>query len=130
MNSPSNSGRIVEVPWSRDPGRRPEPERHLHVPGAAHRGQPRVLGNGLERGHFFMSAHANGDAQDKRRAQPIFAVFVHPYLSVLIHRYSRLLSTRTASLADDLDQHPLRPVAVELAVEDLLPRAEVELALR
>ena len=30
---------------------------------------------------------------------------------------------------DDLHQHPLRPAAVELAVEDLLPRAEVELAL-
>jgi hypothetical protein len=33
------------------------------------------------------------------------------------------------SLADDLDEDPLRPVAVELAVEDLLPGAEVELAL-
>ena len=33
-------------------------------------------------------------------------------------------------LPDDLDQHPLRPVAVELAVEDLLPRPEVELPLR
>ena len=28
-----------------------------------------------------------------------------------------------------LHQHPLRPPAVELAVEDLLPRAEVELAV-
>ena len=34
----------------------------------------------------------------------------------------------TASLADDLDQYPLSPPTVELAVEDLLPRAEVELA--
>ena len=33
-------------------------------------------------------------------------------------------------LADDLHEHPLRPAAVELAVEDLLPRAEVELPLR
>src|SRR5262249_558753 len=33
-------------------------------------------------------------------------------------------------LPDDLDQHALRPAAVELAVEDLLPRAEVQLALR
>ena len=32
-------------------------------------------------------------------------------------------------LADDLDQHALRPAAVELAVEDLLPGPEVELAL-
>src|SRR5205807_806 len=31
-------------------------------------------------------------------------------------------------LAEDLDEHPLRPIAIELAVEDLLPRAEVELA--
>ena len=29
-----------------------------------------------------------------------------------------------ASLADDLDQHSLAPPPVELAVEDLLPRAE------
>ena len=33
-----------------------------------------------------------------------------------------------ASLADHLDQHPLAPPPVELAVEDPLPRAEVELA--
>src|SRR5579871_5007247 len=33
-------------------------------------------------------------------------------------------------LADDLDEHPLVASAVELAVEDLLPRAEVEPALR
>lgn len=33
------------------------------------------------------------------------------------------------SLADDLHQHALAPPAVELAVEDLLPRPEVELAL-
>src|SRR5262245_760047 len=32
-------------------------------------------------------------------------------------------------LPDDLDQHPLGPVAVELAVEDLLPRPEVQLTL-
>src|SRR5262245_57608847 len=32
-----------------------------------------------------------------------------------------------ASLPDDLDEHPLGAVAVELAVEDLLPGAEVEL---
>src|SRR6185436_16063304 len=31
------------------------------------------------------------------------------------------------SLADDLDQHALPAPAVELAVEDLLPRSEVEL---
>ena len=30
---------------------------------------------------------------------------------------------------EDLDDHPLRPAAVELAVEDLLPRAQVEPAL-
>src|SRR5262245_56439415 len=33
------------------------------------------------------------------------------------------------SLAEDLDQDSLRPAAVELAVEDLLPGAEVELAV-
>src|SRR5205807_470586 len=33
-------------------------------------------------------------------------------------------------LPDDLDQHPLGPVAVELAVEDLLPRPEIEFPLR
>src|SRR5262245_14930575 len=33
-----------------------------------------------------------------------------------------------ASLADDFHQDPLSPPAVELAVEDLFPRAEVELA--
>ena len=32
--------------------------------------------------------------------------------------------------ADDLDQHPLAAAAVELAVENLLPRAEVEFAFR
>ena len=32
-------------------------------------------------------------------------------------------------LADDLHQHALRPAAVEFAVENLLPRAEVELAV-
>src|SRR5688572_5381665 len=34
------------------------------------------------------------------------------------------------SLADDLDEDALRPPAVELAVENLLPRAEVETAIR
>jgi hypothetical protein len=32
-------------------------------------------------------------------------------------------------LPDDFDQNPLLPPAIKLAVEDLLPRAEVELAL-
>ena len=32
------------------------------------------------------------------------------------------------SFPDDLDQHALGPVAVELAVEDLLPRPEIQLA--
>src|SRR5689334_21701084 len=36
----------------------------------------------------------------------------------------------TRLLADDLDQDLLVALAVELAVEDLLPRAEIELALR
>src|SRR5207247_2699579 len=35
-----------------------------------------------------------------------------------------------ASLPDHLDQHPLGPAAVELAVEDLLPGPEVQLAAR
>src|SRR5438046_632307 len=34
------------------------------------------------------------------------------------------------SVSDDFYQHPLRSVAVELAVEDLLPGPEVELPLR
>src|SRR5581483_8884447 len=36
---------------------------------------------------------------------------------------------RRRSLPDDLDQNPLGPVTVELAVEDLFPRSKVELAL-
>ena len=32
-------------------------------------------------------------------------------------------------LSDDLDQHALPPSAVELAVEDLLPRAEIQLPI-
>jgi len=35
-----------------------------------------------------------------------------------------------ASLADNLDQHPLAPSAVELSIEDFLPRAEVEFPAR
>jgi len=35
-----------------------------------------------------------------------------------------------ASIADDLDEHALSSSPVELAVEDLLPRAEVELPTR
>ena len=35
-----------------------------------------------------------------------------------------------ASLAYDLDQHPFTSSPVKLAVEDLLPRAEVELPAR
>ena len=34
------------------------------------------------------------------------------------------------SFADDLDEHALATPPVELAVEDLLPRAEIELAAR
>src|SRR5258705_1622644 len=44
---------------------------------------------------------------------------------------SRLATVRQGSVGsfpDDLDQHALLAAAVELAVEDLLPRAEVELA--
>src|SRR5438093_7129564 len=33
-------------------------------------------------------------------------------------------------LPDHLDEHPLLPPPVELAIEDLLPRTEVELAVR
>jgi hypothetical protein len=35
---------------------------------------------------------------------------------------------RESSLPNHLHQHPLRAASIELAVEDLLPRAEVELA--
>ena len=35
-----------------------------------------------------------------------------------------------SSLADDLDQYPFTSSPVELTVEDLLPRAEVEIAPR
>ena len=55
--------------------------------------------------------------------QPVDRIF-HCFPSCQnIHCRRRML------FPDHLDQHPLRPVAVELAVEDLLPRAEVELAL-
>src|SRR6516162_6403016 len=37
---------------------------------------------------------------------------------------------RAGSIPDHLDQHALLAAAVELAVEDLFPRAEVELSLR
>src|SRR5688500_10910726 len=40
------------------------------------------------------------------------------------------LELRMSFLAGDLYQHPLRPVSVKLAVEDLFPRPEIELALR
>ena len=43
---------------------------------------------------------------------------------------NKLAEGSVASLADDLDQHPLAPPPVELAAEDLLPRAEVELPAR
>ena len=45
-------------------------------------------------------------------------------------RLNELTVGLEASLADDLDQHPLAPPPVELAVEDFLPRAEVEIAAR
>ena len=45
-------------------------------------------------------------------------------------RLNELTEGSDASLADDLDQHPFAPPPVELAVEDPLPRAEVELAAR
>src|SRR5258708_4161942 len=38
-------------------------------------------------------------------------------------------SRHATLLPNDLDQHPLRPIAVELAVKDLLPRPEVAFAL-
>jgi hypothetical protein len=40
-----------------------------------------------------------------------------------------LFMRRQPLLPDDLDQHPLGPVAVEFAVENLFPRAEVEFPL-
>jgi SOS response associated peptidase (SRAP) len=39
----------------------------------------------------------------------------------------RVNAPQTMTSADDLDQHPLASPPVELAVEDLLPRAEVEI---
>ena len=45
-------------------------------------------------------------------------------------RLNELTKGFEASLADDLDKYPLAPPTVELAVEDLLPPAEVELAAR
>src|ERR1035437_5638618 len=36
--------------------------------------------------------------------------------------------TPARSLSDDLDQHPLPSLSIELTVENLLPRAKVELA--
>src|SRR5688572_29387577 len=44
-------------------------------------------------------------------------------------RGSRASRCRTRSLPEHLDDHSLRAPAVELAVEDLLPRPEVEAAL-
>src|SRR5436190_21518137 len=45
-------------------------------------------------------------------------------------RTTRRQAACPESFADDLDQHPLGPPAVEFAVKNLLPRAEVELAAR
>src|SRR3990170_3154334 len=46
----------------------------------------------------------------------------HGSVFIGVHRWLPLFP-------DDLDEHPLRAVAIELAVEDLLPRAEVERAV-
>src|SRR5262249_36047685 len=51
-----------------------------------------------------------------------------PLLTARIPSFSSKLSN--ILLSDHLDQHPLGPPPVELAVEDLLPGPEVELPLR
>ena len=47
-----------------------------------------------------------------------------------VFRSSPIDMVASWSLSNDLDQHSLRAVAVELAVENLLPGAEVEFAIR
>ena len=53
--------------------------------------------------------------------------------SLLLHFCQEMATLRMALgaslLPNDLDQHPLPPPAVELAVEDPLPRAKVEAAV-
>src|SRR5439155_23465242 len=51
-------------------------------------------------------------------------------LTTILARTRRASRPRARSLPDDLHHHPLLPPPVELGVEDLLPRAEVELPLR
>src|SRR5262245_40221451 len=54
-------------------------------------------------------------------------IALKPSISAMISETGR--DTSASSLPDDLHQHPLVPVAIELAVEDLFPGAEVEFAL-
>ena len=44
-------------------------------------------------------------------------------------RHRALRDRGIALLTDDLDEHPFGPATIELPIKDLLPRAEVELAL-
>ena len=47
----------------------------------------------------------------------------------LIDEHWQRSPTRAGSLPNNLHQHPLPPPPLKLAVEDLLPRAEIQLAL-
>jgi len=45
-------------------------------------------------------------------------------------RLAAVRNARCALLTNDLDQHTLRPAAIELTIEDLLPRTEIKLPIR
>jgi hypothetical protein len=55
--------------------------------------------------------------------------FGHPIRGFRLEDRTGNVHARFPSFPDDLDKYPFRPVPVELAVENLLPRAEVQLAL-
>ena len=54
---------------------------------------------------------------------------LNQYRNVVLH-FSSKTNARGRSLPDNLHQHTLAAITVEFAVEDLFPRAEVELAFR
>src|SRR6185295_10546777 len=83
-----------------------------------------------------VAAHSMSALSSAARAASAFEVWADAAHGVTneraVNSVNRFTSTSwpCVSLPDHLHQHPLRPAAVELAVEDLLPRAEVELPLR
>src|SRR5688572_25618038 len=96
----------------------------------ARSGRPRTGGSAASTGSTSGSG-ANSDIARVLPASPRVPCFRGPGKS-LRPRQGRAGAAKACHpwlLANNLHQHPLGPVAVKLAVEDLLPRAEVEFAL-